>query len=76
MLWSRINKAGALAGIIVGALTVLIWKQFEWFGLYEIIPGFILSGLAAIVVSLLTSEPSNAMQLTHEKYNQAFNEAS
>lgn len=75
LLWSRINKSGALAGIIVGALTVLIWKQFEWFGLYEIIPGFFFSGVAAIIVSLLTAAPSDAMQITHEEYNQAFNDA-
>jgi Na+/proline symporter len=36
----------------------LDWKQFGWFGLYEIVPGFILSFVAIIMVSLLDKEPS------------------
>ena len=47
-----------LAGIRVGGLTVLIWKQLALFGLYEIIPGFFLSALAIYVVSLLDAPPS------------------
>lgn len=54
VLWPRMSKQGALAGIIVGAATVLIWKQYAWFGLYEIIPGFIFSAIAIVVVSLLS----------------------
>ena len=45
------TRGGALAGIITGAVTVLVWKQFGWLGLYEIIPGFILAWLATVVVS-------------------------
>ena len=39
--WKRMNRYGALAGMVVGAMTVLIWHQGAWFGLYEIIPGFL-----------------------------------
>lgn len=49
---------GALAGMIVGAVTVLVWKQFGWFGLYEIVPGFLLASLAILVVSLMDHEPA------------------
>jgi len=54
VLWPQMSKQGALAGIIVGAATVLVWKQYAWLGLYEIIPGFIFSAAAIFVVSLLS----------------------
>ncbi|PWU32214.1 sodium:solute symporter family transporter, partial [Enterobacter hormaechei] len=38
VLWSRMTRNGALAGMIIGAVTVIVWKQFAWLGLYEIIP--------------------------------------
>ncbi|MNG19240.1 Sodium/proline symporter [compost metagenome] len=61
VLWSRMTRNGALAGMLVGALTVIVWKQFGWLGLYEIIPGFVFSGLAILVFSLLDKAPSKAM---------------
>lgn len=57
LFWRRMTHAGAMAGIIVGGLTVLVWKQFAWFGLYEIVPGFIASLAAIVVVSLLDKKP-------------------
>lgn len=60
VLWKRITWAGALSGMIVGALTVLIWQQFFWFGLSTIIPGFVLAMISIITVSLMT-KPSNEM---------------
>ncbi|MCH4167588.1 MAG: sodium/proline symporter PutP [Megasphaera sp.] len=62
LYWKRMTKNGALAGIIVGGLTVLIWKQFGWFGLYEIVPGFIFSLIAIYVVSKLGKEPSDEIK--------------
>ena len=38
VMWSRMTRNGALAGMIIGAVTVIVWKQFDWLGLYEIIP--------------------------------------
>ncbi|VVE19404.1 sodium/proline symporter [Pandoraea eparura] len=58
LLWPRVTRNGALAGIVVGAATVLIWKQFGWFDLYEILPGFVLGSLALIVVSRFDRAPS------------------
>ena len=37
VMWSRMTRNGALAGMLVGAVTVIVWKQYEWLGLYEII---------------------------------------
>lgn len=60
VLWKRITWAGALSGMIVGAVTVLIWQQFFWFGLSTIIPGFVLATISIIVVSSMT-KPSDGM---------------
>lgn len=57
LYWKRLNKYGAYAGILVGMVTVAAWVLFNVGVLYELVPGFILSGLAIIVVSLLTGEP-------------------
>jgi len=56
--WKRMNRNGALAGMVVGAVTVVVWKQYGWLGLYEIIPGFILASLAIVVFSLASRAPS------------------
>ena len=60
LYWKRMNVWGALAGIIVGAVTVIIWISNEALKglMYEMIPGFILSFAAIIVVSILTAKPS------------------
>jgi sodium/proline symporter len=54
------NRLGALAGILTGGITVVIWKQLSGglFDLYEIIPGFILSSIAIVVFSRLSREPA------------------
>ncbi len=70
LLWSRISKLGAIAGIIVGASTVLIWKQYEWFDLYEIVPGFIFSTLAIIIVSIIDAKPSASILKTFAQVKQ------
>ncbi|MDC9592695.1 sodium/proline symporter PutP [Xenorhabdus sp. IM139775] len=62
VLWKRMTRNGALAGMLVGAVTVLVWMEFRWFSLYEIIPGFIFATIAIIVVSLLGKAPSQATQ--------------
>jgi sodium/proline symporter len=38
LLWPRMTRNGALAGMLVGALTVIIWRNGAWFGLYEMVP--------------------------------------
>jgi sodium/proline symporter len=65
LFWSRMTRNGALAGILVGAITVLVWKQSGWFGLYEIVPGFVLSWLVTVVVSRL-GQPSDSMVKKHQ----------
>lgn len=63
LFWQRMNRQGCLAGIIVGGSTVVIWDLIGGpFGLYEIVPGFILATIAIIVVSLITPPPSKKME--------------
>ncbi len=58
LLWKRTTKYGVFAGMIVGAVTIVIWynvpvlKEF----LYELVPGFFLSLFATWIVSLLTQK--------------------
>ncbi|MGE9616169.1 MAG: sodium/proline symporter PutP [Solitalea-like symbiont of Acarus siro] len=53
--WNKTTRNGLLAGLIVGAITVLVWINIPVLhdNMYEMIPGFILSTLAIIIVSLL-----------------------
>ena len=67
VLWSRMTRNGALAGMLVGALTVIIWKQFGWLGLYEIIPGFLFATLAIVLFSLLDKAPPRPCRIASQK---------
>ena len=69
LFWKRMNRHGALAGILLGGITVVVWKQLSGglFDLYEIIPGFLLATLAIIIVSLLTAEPDAELQATFDE---------
>lgn len=63
LFWSRMTRNGALAGMLVGALTVLLWKQFDT-GLYEMIPGVVLASVVIVVVSRLGAPPPASVQQT------------
>jgi sodium/proline symporter len=69
LFWKRMNRWGALAGLVSGSATVVIWKQLEGglYDLYEIVPGFIVCTLAIIIFSLLTEAPSEEIQEEFEK---------
>ena len=71
LFWRRATKRGIIAGIIVGGVTVLVWKQFALLGLYEIVPGFVFSLVAICVFSLLDKKPSASMIATYEKVNES-----
>lgn len=58
LLWKRMTRNGALVGMLVGAITVVVWKEFIGLGLYEIIPGFLFASVAIYVVSLMGKEPT------------------
>lgn len=69
LYWRRMTKVGCFAGIFVGGITVILWKYYGYAGLYEIVPGFIASLLAIIIVSLLDKIPSKAIT---DHYDEAY----
>ena len=73
--WSRMTRNGALAGMLVGAISVVVWKEFIGLGLYEIIPGFILAGVAIVVVSLLGKRPADSITERFSRAELAYAEA-
>lgn len=70
LYWPRMNRNGALAGIVIGGVTIVVWKQLSggWFDVYEIVPGIILSAIAIVVVSLMTAEPEESVKAQHETF--------
>lgn len=76
LYWKKMTRWGALAGMIVGAATVLIWVNVPGLSeaLYEMIPGFVLSFLAVVVVSLLTKDPSTKVQGTFVEMEETLEE--
>ncbi|MET3682813.1 sodium/proline symporter [Alkalibacillus flavidus] len=63
LFWKRLTRNGALAGIIVGAVTVLTWDYIDPFdGLYSLVPGFLFATVAAVLVSVNGKEPEQEVQ--------------
>ncbi|QYJ87462.1 sodium/proline symporter PutP [Shewanella mesophila] len=70
LFWKHYSRNGAVATILIGALTVVLWKQATGgiFELYEILPGFVFATIAGIVISLL-SKPSDDIQVQFEQFS-------
>ncbi len=67
LFWKRINKPGAIAGMVGGAGMVFLWKLVisklgGVFAIYELLPAFIFSCVCIVVVSLLTKAPSKEIE--------------
>lgn len=75
LFWRRMTGAGALAGMVVGALVVIAWKPLTGGTLYEIVPGFILSALAIYVVSSMT-KPKDEVMARFDEADKAYRTAS
>ena len=72
LFWKRMTRAGAIAGMLSGGGMVFIWKLVikplgGIFGIYELLPAFIVSSIFIIVVSLLTIAPSKEIQDEFER---------
>ena len=71
LFWRRFTFAGAVSGIVAGAAVDILWLAFlSSTGIYEIIPGFAVGLLAAVVVSLLSKEPDAATQALFDEASQ------
>ncbi|RTZ18160.1 sodium/proline symporter PutP [Vibrio aquaticus] len=70
LYWERMNRNGALAGILVGGITIVVWKQLSggWFDVYEIVPGIIFSTIAIVGISLMTGEPEEKVKSQHATF--------
>ena len=63
LFWKRCNWQGALAGMLSGGLMVFVWKYLVSplggvFGIYELLPAFLVSLAVCVVVSLVTPAPT------------------
>ncbi|SET91650.1 sodium/proline symporter [[Clostridium] aminophilum] len=62
LFWERTNRDGALAGMLSGGVMVFIWKFLVrpmggvW-GIYELLPAFVVSMIVTILVSVITPAP-------------------
>lgn len=75
LFWARMTRNGALAGMVAGAVVVILWKRFfADTGLYEMVPGFIAGTVAVVVGSLLDRAPSQAMTARHLQVQAALRE--
>lgn len=77
LMWKRMTLSGALAGMIIGAVTVIFWKNLLGdTGVYEIIPGFIFSTIAIVLVSLITKTPSSETMARFEEADRIYHQHS
>lgn len=72
LFWKRLTRWGALAGMISGAVTVIIWANVPVLTgtLYEMIPGFAVNLAVAYIVSVLSPAPSQGVLQLFETYKQ------
>ncbi|QID19570.1 sodium/proline symporter PutP [Nitrogeniibacter mangrovi] len=71
LTWRRMTGLGAVAGLVTGAVTVIVWIALGWNasflggpGVYEIIPGFLVSMIAIVAVSLATTAQGEFREIT------------
>ncbi|MCS5710888.1 sodium/proline symporter PutP [Candidatus Berkiella aquae] len=71
LFWRRMTRKGAICGILLGAVTVIVWKiipiKTGIFSLYEIIPGFVLGTLGVVIGSLLDKAPDTTITEQFDK---------
>ncbi|MCY1354867.1 Sodium/proline symporter [compost metagenome] len=75
LVWKGMTRNGALAGMVVGAVTVVVWKNWIGLGLYEIIPGFILGTLAILIFSHVGNGPSKTMLAKFDEAEKEYQDA-
>ena len=67
LFWKRLNRTGAVAGMLTGGGMVFVWKLLlkplgGVFSIYELFPAFVISCLVIVIVSLCTKEPPKEIQ--------------
>lgn len=72
LFWRGINRAGAIAGMLSGGISVFVWKLLlkpmgGIFGIYELLPAFLISMVFIVVVSLLTGGPTPEIEVEFDR---------
>ncbi len=69
VFWKRFNYAGAVAGVLGGAVVDLLWYNLyaSATGVYELFPGFLMGMLFAVCVTLFTKAPSPEVEAIYDK---------
>lgn len=67
LFWKRINRQGAVAGMLSGGIMVFVWNLLlsplgGIFSIYELFPAFVISCIVIVVVSLATEAPSSEIE--------------
>nr|WSX24262.1 sodium/proline symporter PutP [Streptomyces tubercidicus] len=63
LYWPRMTRAGAMAGIVTGAATVVLWKHIDPLlgplqsGIYEMVPGVLAATVAALLFGKFVGRP-------------------
>lgn len=76
LYWPRMTRAGAMAGILTGAATVVLWKHIDPLlgplrsGIYEMVPGVLAATAAALLFGKFVGRPprrtwSGSMERKH-----------
>lgn len=69
LFWKRFTYKGAIAGVIGGAVTDVLWLMFltESTGVYELLPGFVVGALCSIIVTLLDKKPGKEVDELYQR---------
>ncbi len=68
LFWKKMNITGAVAGIITGGASVIIWEQFcGATGIYSLLPAFVLALMAVIAGSLISGKTPEGVDELFEK---------
>lgn len=75
LYWKRMTYKGALWGMIAGGVTVILWETLKSpFGLYSLVPGFVLSVIVIFTVSLLDRQPQDEVLAEFDQVNKMIHE--
>ncbi len=75
VIWPRMTRSGALAGMLCGAATVVVWRLGGWWGLYEMVPGFAMGCLGVLGASLWDRPPTDSVRRTFAEMERQVEEA-
>ncbi len=68
LFWKKMNITGAVAGMVTGGVTVIIWEQFcGATGVYSLLPAFVLALLAVVIGSLVSGKVPEGVDDLFEK---------